>query len=71
MSKETKKHDVGSNVKTFNDPGNVLIVVYIMIIIFLLVVGNLANASDEDRIEKDGMSSKNTLHSVEMLIKAE
>ena len=71
MSKETEKHKVGSSVKMFNDPGNVLIVVYIMIIIFLLVVGNLANASVEDRIAKDGMSFKHTLQRVELLIKAE
>ncbi len=68
MSKETEKHEVGSNVKTFNDPGNVLIVVYIMIIVFLLVVGNLANASTKDRIGKDSISSKDKLQSVELLI---
>jgi hypothetical protein len=69
MSKETEKHEVGSSVKTFNDPGNVLIVVYIMIIVFLLVVGNLANASTKDRIGKDSISSKDKLQSVELLIK--
>ena len=69
MGKETEKHEVGSNIKTLKDPGNVLIVVYLMIIIFLLLVGNLANAS-ADRTKKDTTSSKDKLQRVELLIKA-
>lgn len=69
MSKETEKHKVGGNIKTLKDPGNVLIVVYVMIIIFLLLVGNLANAS-ADRTKNDTTSSKDRLQKVELLIKA-
>ncbi len=48
MTTKPKEHETGRIAKTFSDPGNVLIVVYITIIIFLLLLGNLATASAED-----------------------
>lgn len=53
MEKNTENPEITDNVKTFNDPGNVLIVGYIIFIILLLLLGNLANASFEDSMGKN------------------
>ncbi len=69
MKNESRKYEDAKNIKTFSDPGTVLIIVYITIIIFLLLLGNLATASAAEGDGQKATLSINEVQRGELLIK--
>ncbi len=68
MKNKPKNNESGKSARTFSDPGNVLIVVYVTIIVFLLLLGNLTTASAEERVKAEQAITMDEVQRGELLV---